>query len=109
MDALDTIGIAEILLDEGAASEILHDRDDPFALLSGVAADGAMLDWPYLRLTALPHRMHSATNGNLPRRRSGIVHSCLETLRDELAETISDALLPEKHWLERLAKWLRPW
>ena len=99
LDALGAVGIAELLLKGGAAGGALYERDDPFALLRSFAPDGSLLDRFYEHLSTLPQQMHSAAARQIAVRRSGIMLFYLESLRDELAETIPDALLPEQNWL----------
>jgi uncharacterized protein len=99
LDALGAIGIAELLLDGGASGAPLHERDDPFALLRPLDPDRSLLDRLYVHLSTIPHRMHSSAARQIAIRRSGIMLFYLESLRDELAETIPDALLPEQDWL----------
>ena len=99
LDALGAVGIAELLLHSGAAGAPLYERDDPFALLRSFAPDNSLLDRLFEHLSTIPQQLHSAAARQIAIRRSGIMLFYLESLRDELAETIPDALLPEQDWL----------
>ena len=99
LDRLGAFGIANVLLEGGQQGEELYERRDPFALLRSLAPDRYLLERIYERLAALPHLMHTPTGRRIAVRRVGIMLFYLEALRDELAETLPDALLPEADWL----------
>ena len=99
LDALGAIGIAELLMQGGVAKTALYERDDPFALLRSFAPDDSLLDRLFAHLSTIPQQLHSAAARQIAIRRSGIMLFYLESLRDEFAEAIPDALLPEQDWL----------
>jgi hypothetical protein len=99
LDRLGATGIAELLLETGAAGEEVYERLDPFAALRDLAPDEWPLDRLYARLIELPRRMETPTARGLAVRRTGIMLFYLEALRDEFAESLPDAMLPEAHWL----------
>ena len=99
LDRLGATGIAELLLATGAAGEAVYERRDPFAALRDLAPDDWPLDRLYARLLELPRRMETPTARGLAARRVGIMLFYLEALRDEFAEALPDAVLPEAHWL----------
>jgi uncharacterized protein len=99
LEDLGALGVANLLLAGGAADAPLYERDDPFALLRPLAPDDALIERLYAHLAALPRQMHTAAARQIAVRRTGIMLFYLESLRDELAETIPDALLPEPDWL----------
>lgn len=98
LDALGALGIATLLTGNEVAMP-LYERDDPFALLRPLAPDAALIEQLYARLAAFPRQMHTQAARQIAIRRTGIMLFFLESLRDELAETIPDALLPEPDWL----------
>jgi uncharacterized protein len=98
LDDLGALGIATLLTGNEAGVP-LYEREDPFSLLRPLAPDAALVERLYARLAALPRRMHTAAARQIALRRTGIMLFYLESLRDELAETIPDALLPEPDWL----------
>ena len=98
LDDLGALGIATLLA--GNETDLpLYERDDPFALLRPLMPDAALIERLYARLAALPRQMHTQAARQIAIRRTGIMLFYLESLRDELAETIPDALLPEPDWL----------
>lgn len=99
LDALGAIGIATLLQETQAAQDAPYDRDDPFAVLREVAPDGPTIDQIFDRLATIPQVLRTPAARQIAIRRSGIMLFFLESLRDELAETIPDALLPEREWL----------
>ncbi len=99
LDHLGALGLAELLLEGGWRGEPLHERGDPFALLRDLAPDQYLLDQLYARVAALPRAMHTPTARQIAGRRAGIMLFYLEALRDEFAETLPDAALPEGDWL----------
>ena len=98
LDALGAFGIADLLLN-ATADATLYERTDPFALLRALDPEQALIDRLYARIVALPRQMRSKTARQIAIRRTGIMLFYLESLRDELAETLPDALLPEADWL----------
>ena len=99
LDELGAIGIANLLLADGARHERLYDRTDPFALMRQLEPDQRLIERLYVRLATLPRQLHTPTAHRIANRRTAIMLFFLESLRDELAETLPDALLPEEHWL----------
>jgi ADP-ribose pyrophosphatase len=99
LDRLGATGIAELLLATGVAGGEVYERLDPFAVLRDLAPDEWALDRLYARLLELPRRMETPTARTLAARRTGIMLFYLEALRDEFAEALPDAVLPETHWL----------
>jgi uncharacterized protein len=99
LDRLGALGIANVLLEGGERGEELHERRDPFALARTLAPDRYLVEQIYTYLAALPRMMHTPTARQVAIRRVGIMLFYLEALRDELAETLPDALLPEADWL----------
>jgi uncharacterized protein len=99
LDELGAIGIANLLLAGGARHEPLYEHTDPFALMRSLAPDQYLIERLYALLAALPRQLHTPTARAIASRRSAIMLFYLEALRDELAETLPDALLPEEHWL----------
>ncbi len=98
LDTLGALGIADLLLD-AMPDTALYERTDPFALLRTLDTEQALIDRLYARLLMLPRQMRSKTARQIAIRRTGIMLFYLESLRNELAETIPDALLPEADWL----------
>jgi uncharacterized protein len=98
LDDLGALGIATLLTGDESDTP-LYERDDPFALLRPLAPDAALIERLYAHLAALPRQMHTQAARQIALRRTGIMLFYLESLRDELAETIPDALLPEPDWL----------
>ena len=99
LDDLGALGIANLLLTGGATDVPLYERDDPFTLLRPLAPNHVLLDRLYAYLADLPRQLHTAAARQIAIRRTGIMLFYLESMRDELAETIPDALLPEPDWL----------
>ena len=99
LDDLGAIGIANLLLAGGARHEQLYEHTDPFALMRSLAPNQYLIERLYAQLAVLPRQLHTPTARAIANRRSAIMLFYLEALRDELAETLPDALLPEEHWL----------
>lgn len=99
LDRLGAFGLADTLLAGGHRGAELHERRDPFALMRALAPDRYLIDRVYADLATLPRQMHTPTARRIAIRRVGIMLFTLEALRDELAETLPDALLPEGDWL----------
>lgn len=99
LEHLGALGIANLLLAGDTLGAPLYERDDPFALLRPLAPEQALVERLYAHLADLPRQMHTAAARQIAIRRTGIMLFYLESLRDELAETIPDALLPEPDWL----------
>jgi uncharacterized protein len=99
LDDLGAIGIANLLLTGGAWHEQLYEHTDPFALMRSLEPDQYLIERLYARLAALPRQLHTPTARAIASRRAAIMFFYLEALRDDLAETLPDALLPDEHWL----------
>lgn len=99
LDQLGATGIAGALLDGVVPGEGWHERLDPFALMRGLEPARYPLDRIYARLVELPQQMGTPTARGLAARRAGIMLFFLESLRDEFAPALPDALLPEGDWL----------
>ena len=70
-----------------------------YALMRSLEPDQYLIERLYARLAALPRPLHTPTACAIASRRAAIMLFYLEALRDELAETLPDALLPDEHWL----------
>lgn len=99
LDELGAVGLAGLLLDGGARGAPLYDRADPFALMRELRPDETLVERLYARLATLPRLLHTPTARAIANRRAAIVLFYLEALRDELAEALPDAVLPDAHWL----------
>jgi uncharacterized protein len=99
LDQLGATGIAEALLAAPADDGEWHERVDPFALMRELAPDRYAVDRLYARVATLPQEMQTPTARALAMRRAGIMLFFLEALREEFAEGLPDALLPEGDWL----------
>jgi len=99
LDQLGATGIAGALLEGAGAAGEWHERLDPFALMRELAPERYAVDRLYARVATLPQEMLTPTARGLAMRRAGIMLFFLEALREEFAEGLPDAMLPEGDWL----------
>jgi len=99
LDQLGATGIAGALLEGSGGDGEWHERVDPFALMRESDPERYAVDRLYARLATLPQEMQTPTARGLAMRRAGIMLFFLEALREEFAEALPDALLPEGEWL----------
>lgn len=99
LDQLGATGIAGALLAAPDGDGEWHERVDPFALMRELDPERYPIDRLYARVATLPHEMQTPTARALAMRRVGIMLFFLEALREEFAENLPDALLPEGDWL----------
>lgn len=99
LDRLGATGIVGAILAGTKLEAGWYDPLDPFAIMRAADPDHYPLDLIYARLVELPQTMATPTARAMASRRAGIMLFFLESLRDEFAAGIPDALLPEGDWL----------
>lgn len=99
LDGLGAFGIARAFMTGAAGRRLLHDPVDPFALMRELEPERYLIDGLFARLLTLPGRMRTPTARAIASRRVALMLFLLEELRNELAETLPDSLLPKGDWL----------
>lgn len=99
LDQLGATGIAAALLEGADTADEWYERVDPFSLLREAEPERYAIDRLFARVATLPQEMQTPTARGLAMRRAGIMLFFLEALREEFAEGLPDALLPEGDWL----------
>lgn len=99
LDDLGALGVARALAGDVAGAGPLYERADPFAVGRDLVPERYPLDRLFARMLALPHRLHTPTARAIANRRVALMLFYFEELREEFAETLPDALLPDRDWL----------